>query len=846
MKSTNETDFDQLPSDLMLKINQLCDRFESELRHGDLPSINAYLDDVAVEYREVILKELIPLEVEHRCQQGEPPEAGEYLNAFPILDQEWLYELIGSARATSKLSEINSAHSNRASDFRDVSLEQLSQRIIDAGILSPEDLRTQQKIESHSTATAFSRQLFQSGILTEYQSHALLEAEPRPLLIGDYLILEPIGSGGMGTVYKAMHQRMKRIVALKVIRSDLGDQLPEYLKRFEREVQTAARLSHPNIVTAYDAGEFAGEHYLICEYIDGESLTQMVRDSGPLDFPDALNCIIQVAQGLEYAHGKGVIHRDIKPANILIDDQGDLKILDMGLARLQENEDILGSGGETELTTSQFFMGTIDYMAPEQARNTKHADHRSDIYSLGCTLYFLLTAKPVFGGGTTVERILAHKEQPIPRLSKLLPQVPAEFDALFEKMLAKDPGDRYQSATDLLAELNQFNEDALQDQTFHLPAKEVNVTEPAKDNWASAPTQVQPVPELTTMASATVSTSPQTHTKKKPGLLWIGVAGVALLLGAAVIWNPFGKKESPSQTSLSQEAPETPAVPTVGTDAQSAQSSYAQKWDLPINQKVSLSTSGPELELALIPPGQFKMGDAAGADANYDAIAHPVKITQPYYMGTTEITNAQYRQFVEATQYKTDAERIGGFGMVGGGWGKSNTYYWNNLGDLPVQPQAPAVNISWNDAVAFCEWLSKKTGDTYRLPTEAEWEYACRAGTKGPWFFGDRASDLEQYAWFLNNSVGRVYPVKQKQPNPFGLYDLYGNEWEWCQDYYADDYYGHSPLENPTGPTEGRERVQRGGGFQQGGDKLNSFIRGRNAPNSPSHGAFRIVREVKK
>ncbi|MCA9018238.1 MAG: serine/threonine protein kinase, partial [Planctomycetaceae bacterium] len=353
------------------------------------------------------------------------------------------------------------------------------------------------------SAAALAELLLQSGMLTEYQSHALSSREARPLLIGDYLILEPIGSGGMGTVYKAMHQRMKRIVALKVIRADL-EHVPDRLKRFEREVQTAARLSHPNIVTAYDAGEHEGVHYLICEYIDGESLTQLVRDSGPLDFPDAVNCILQVAQGLEYAHSRGVIHRDIKPANILVDDQGDLKILDMGLARLQESDDILGSSSQTELTSSQFFMGTIDYMAPEQARNTRLADHRSDIYSLGCTLYFLLTAKPVFGGGTTVERILAHKEQPIPCLSATLPHVPADFDRIFAKMLAKDPEERYQSASDFIRDLRQFTTEILQDQTFNLPVKELTAREPLQENWASAPTEIQPVAsEFTVMSAAT-------------------------------------------------------------------------------------------------------------------------------------------------------------------------------------------------------------------------------------------------------------------------------------------------------------------------------------------------------
>ncbi|WP_339729252.1 bifunctional serine/threonine-protein kinase/formylglycine-generating enzyme family protein [uncultured Gimesia sp.] len=845
MKSPNETDFDQLPSDLMLKINQLCDRYESELRQGDLPSINAYLDDVAVDYREVILKELIPLDVEHRCQQGETPESSDYLHQFPILDQEWLSSVIGSARAAYPAASVSSSPEDGPHEFDEYSLDQFCSRVVDAGILSERELteliENLEQDQRPQSAAALAEILLQLGTLTEYQSHALSSSEARPLLIGDYLILEPIGSGGMGTVYKAMHQRMKRIVALKVIRSDL-DHVLDRLKRFEREVQAAARLSHPNIVTAYDAGEHQGVHYLICEYIDGESLTQLVRDSGPLDFPDAVSCVLQVTQGLEYAHGRGVIHRDIKPANILVDDQGDLKILDMGLARLQASDDILGSESQTELTSSQFFMGTIDYMAPEQARNTKLADHRSDIYSLGCTLYFLLTAKPVYGGGTTVERILAHKEQPIPRLSATLPQIPVEFDHIFTKMLAKDPEERYQTASELFSDLDQFNTEFLQDQTFTLPVKETLESEPVQENWASAPTEIQPVAsEFTVMSAATQQEKQKAHSSSQPRLVWGGVAVAALILGGVLFWNPF--QQDPGTGAQNQDSQ---LGQSGSSDAKAVQTEYAQKVNLPVSTNVPLGAQGkgPELELMLIPSGEFLMGDGSSAEAASDVSVHPVKLTQPFYMGATEITNEQFRRFVEETQHQTVAERSGGFGVTGGSWGKSDAYYWNHLGDLPVRDQAPVVNISWNDAVAFCDWLSKKTGEVYRLPTEAEWEYACRAGSKGPWFFGTNSDELEDHAWFLDNSEGQVYPAKQKQPNPFGLYDLYGNEWEWCQDYYADNYYAHSPLENPTGPEQGSERVRRGGGFQLGSDQLNSYVRGHGNPNSPSRGAFRIVREV--
>lgn len=855
VKSQNETDFEQLPSDLMLIINQQCDQFESELQQGKLPLISAYLDDVALEYREVLLKELVSLEVEHRCQRGENPESSEYQQKYPALDQQWVSTIVQRASSVYQTTSIQKKKSRAQSVVSPYSLDEYISKIVGTGIVSQRDLteliQHQEAGQRPQTASQLSEILTRSGKLTQYQDHVLSSSEKSPLLFGDYLILEPIGSGGMGTVYKAVHKRMKRIVALKVIRSDL-DQVPDRLKRFEREVQTAARLSHPNIVTAYDAGEEQGVHYLICEYIDGESLTELVRGSGPLDFSDAMNCILQIARGLEYAHGQGVIHRDIKPANILIDDQGDLRILDMGLARLQQSsDDLLTNGSQTELTTSQFFMGTIDYMAPEQARNTKLADHRSDVYSLGCTLYFLLMAKPVYEGETTVERILAHKEQPIPSLSALDLQVPHKFDPIFAKMLAKDPNDRYDTVTELIRDLNEFGTEYLQDQTFTLPVDGGKPTASTPESWASAPTQVQPVDSQHTVLAATTSQGIQKDSAiRQKTILWATLASVAVILVGIFFWNRPNQSSIPSQSSVKGQNDFPPASHFTPSEAKQYQQEYAQKIGLPVTERVPLGDSGSEqqLELVLIPPGEFMMGNSSQSQTDANVSPHQVKLTQPYYMSSTEITTGLFRLFVDATQYQTDAEKSGrgGFGIEGGRWVQSNAYSWKYTGELSPNDQIPALSISWNDATAFCDWLSKTTGDHYRLPTEAEWEYACRAGTQTPWFFGTDPGEMGKYAWFSSNSGSKIYPVKQKLPNPFGLYDIYGNEWEWCQDNYSASYYRESPKENPTGPAQGSERVRRGGGFLDPSDLITSYLRRPGTPEAPQHGSFRIVREVKQ
>ena len=221
------------------------------------------------------------------------------------------------------------------------------------------------------------------------------------------------------------------------------------LARFEREVRAAAKLSHPNIVAAYDADEANGVHFLVMEYVEGNDLSALVKKNGPFPVARTVNYILQAARGLEFAHKKGVIHRDIKPSNLLLDNEGAVKILDMGLARIESGGD---AATKSELTGTGAVMGTVDYMAPEQALSTHHADARADIYSLGCTLYYLLTGRAAYDGETLMAKLLAHREQPIPELGA---GVPEEIEAVFRKMVAKSVEDRYQSVSEVVADLEK-------------------------------------------------------------------------------------------------------------------------------------------------------------------------------------------------------------------------------------------------------------------------------------------------------------------------------------------------------------------------------------------------------
>jgi WD40 repeat protein len=270
-----------------------------------------------------------------------------------------------------------------------------------------------------------------------------------------YCVLDVLGQGGMGAVYRAEHKLMQRPVALKVIRGDLVNR-PGMIERFRREGQAAAQLSHPNIVTAYDAEQAGSVHFLVMEFVEGTTLARWVTEHGPLPVTQACIYARQVAQGLQHAFERGMVHRDIKPQNLLLTRSGWVKILDFGLARFVREQVGLGPEERGALTASGAVMGTPDYMAPEQANDAHTANVRADLYSLGCTLYFLLTGRPPFVADSFAEKLAAHlKEKPAP-LSGIRPDVPRELDAVVGRLLAKDPAQRYQTPAEVVQALTPF------------------------------------------------------------------------------------------------------------------------------------------------------------------------------------------------------------------------------------------------------------------------------------------------------------------------------------------------------------------------------------------------------
>ncbi len=297
---------------------------------------------------------------------------------------------------------------------------------------------------------ALSQRLVREGVLTEYQASALARGDTKHIVFGDYVAIQQIGQGGMATVYKATHRQRGDFVAIKVLETDD----PEAANRFDREVRAAAKVNHPNIVTAYDSVHTPDINYMVMEFVDGPNLQQYVEEHGPLAWQDGLSCIAQAGLGLEHAHGRLIVHRDIKPDNLLLDSDGTIKILDLGLVRLDHAPRIDRRPSQNErLTQLGTMLGTVDYMAPEQGSDPRLADYRSDIYSLGCTLYYLLTGEAPYSRDTTMGTLMAHQTDPIPDLSEVVPDLPDQVQAIFERMVAKDPYDRYQEMAELLYDL---------------------------------------------------------------------------------------------------------------------------------------------------------------------------------------------------------------------------------------------------------------------------------------------------------------------------------------------------------------------------------------------------------
>lgn len=300
--------------------------------------------------------------------------------------------------------------------------------------------------------------LVEKKLLTRFQANLLIQGKSKSLRItSKYRLLDRIGAGGMGLVYLCEHIRMKRLVALKVLPNSQSKE-PGNLERFYREAQAVAALKHPNIVQAYDVDNDNGIHYLVMEYIDGINLEKLLSLHGPIDPIRAAHYIAQAADGLQHAADKGLVHRDIKPSNLLIDREGYVKVLDMGLARFFDTR----GDNITAKFDNNAVIGTADFISPEQALNSHDVDIRADIYSLGCTFYYLLSGKAPYHDANVTQKLLLHQiRDPVP-IEQLVPGLEPRLAAVIRTMMAKKPEDRYQTPGDVVAALAPWTENAIE------------------------------------------------------------------------------------------------------------------------------------------------------------------------------------------------------------------------------------------------------------------------------------------------------------------------------------------------------------------------------------------------
>jgi serine/threonine protein kinase/formylglycine-generating enzyme required for sulfatase activity len=1114
--------------------------------------------------------------------------------------------------------------------------QQFAKAGVTAGLWTPDEVKSwwenlpaDQRSKDGET---FAAALVEGARITRFQADELLTGRSTPLVLGEYVLQARIGAGGMGQVFKARHRRMKRFAAIKLLPTALT-QNEAAIKRFEREVEAAAKLSHPNIVQTHDAGVQQGVWYLVMEYVEGRDLSAVVATQSPLPIAVAVDYIRQAAKGLAYAHKSGVVHRDIKPANLLLDKEGTIKILDMGLARFEDP-----AAAKDGLTESGLVMGTVDYMAPEQAFDVHTADARADIYSLGCTLYRLLTNRNVYEAESLVQKLMAHQNKPVPALAAARPDVPPSLVAIFERMVAKKPEDRYQTMIEVEAALANCNQSTAGSSTPKLeadskltsffrsitgakaatpanaPAPTISLTKAAialdapevlpTVNLSSPLQATDPVSERSIQVARESTPNPepfQRLTWRKPAVLVIASIAMCLLVaagiwlisrnndvvriavpksGSAVIitkppatalidqalefdgkaayvsipsltydgshpltiellavphelagspivlsnapkvrntngmdiaispqsgwifsrsngktWEWYGRipaernlqkhlavvidKEQarfyvdgklahrgatpvkyigassipfsigaymPENTASSFfsglidevrisksarysdnfppparhdadeqtlalyhfdegqgdvlvdssgnnhhgkivgakwvradgspiDAPAFPSIPAaarefknhryllvreptswnearakaeqwgghlvtvtsqeehdwicgnlladlpsrafvlIGAEAQPATKdqqwqwitgepweftkwSSAQpngmnggrhlaiaisdhgtaikawndifvgeteegtgayfivEWDgLPNTTARSVAkapftaaeakqhqqawadylgtkietTNSVSAKIILIPPGEFKMGrsprdaEVFARDnlASDDLPAHAVKLTKPYWISATEVTQEQWQQVMGTTPWKRQMHAVD---------------------DLAC----PATYVSWKDAAAFCQQLSAQEKARYRLPTEAEWEWACRAGTETPFSFGDEPRVLAEYAWGRSNSQDQPHTVRTKQPNPWGLFDMHGNAWEWCADCFGP--YRADAVTDPPPHEAGADnkRVLRGGCFWSVplSDYRSAARRAWPEGLGYSESGFRVVREI--
>jgi len=656
------------------------------------------------------------------------------------------------------------------------------------------------------------------------------ETENLPEIDG-FTITARVGKGGMGVVYRAIQHSTQRAVALKAIRFWQFASAESH-RRFLVEIKLAASLEHPNIARIYDSGQSGGMPWLAMELVEGVDLSDWTQSSS-LDVRAKLSLMASVCDAIGYAHRRGIIHRDLKPGNILVTSKGKPFVVDFGLARLLESD----AHSESVLTAAGTLLGTPGFMSPEQARGDGPAtDVRSDCYSLGSILFWMLTGQhthDLTGSLLTVMKRVAEEEPRRPTFQDR--SIDRNLEALVMKAVSLRPEQRYQTADDMAADLRRYlNGEPI------TATKHINML----DHENVRRRRIVTGSILTLLAVAVIIIYSRSFgvdgNKHEP----LAVQDVDTETSDDHV-TQRSDETSPSWHGWSTQTPAPAIAPFDATDARQHQEAWAKHLGTPVEYTNTIG-----MKFRLIPPGEFLMGgtkDEIGKIiqgitrglyyevevgwAKSAGPAHRVALTKPIYLGVHEVTQQQYEDVVGKTSNHFSPAGAGKDMVIG----LDTTLH-------------PITGVIWYDGIEFCNQLSIKEnlpsayhlgidkvpakvtlldGTGYRLPTEAIWEFSCRAGNTTVDSIGGQNEQIIRESWIHTNSSSRTHAVGQLKPNGFGLYDMRGNVWEWCQDAWAAEYHSRfsdTIAVDPPGPAfdeesfqsvyaQGQSRIIRGGCF---------------------------------
>ena len=550
--------------------------------------------------------------------------------------------------------------------------------------------------------------------------------------INGFTLQRLLGTGGMAEVWYA-ESEIGMKAAVKILSEKLShdDQMQE---RFLNEAKVMVKLDHPNIRKVYGYGNIDGRPTIIMEYLDGSDLKARMKRGQRFTQEELVKWWNQLVDALNYTHAQNIVHRDIKPSNIFIDQRGNAKLLDFGIAKIADT---------TTGTLTGSTLGTRIYMSPEQVRDPKRVGMASDVYSLAVSFVHLLTGKAPYDSTTSSDYDI---QVSIVTKPVDLSKVPAGWQGFLAPYLAKRPEER----------------PALR--PFEAVASEVpDKTDESDDEGTivgDAPKKQEPPRQEPKKPEPKPETKPNSNKPKNKKGLWIGIGAVAVIALVVMLAMPKGNKENVYEEPVETEVAEDNIIEE--------------------SNDLTITANGVSFVMKRVSGGTFQMGsDDSEADSDEKPV-HSVTVST-FYMGETEVTQALWKAVMgnNPSSFKGD--------------------------NLPVEM------VSWTDCQEFIRKLNSLTGRSFRLPTEAEWEFAARGGNQSNGYKYAGSNSIGSVAWYTDNSGGKTHAVKGKSPNELGLYDMSGNVWEWCSDW--KDSYSSGSQTNPKGPSSGSYRVLRGGGW---------------------------------